>query len=48
VLERIGTPEARLLLETAFKGPADDWLSREAKEALERGAARAGALPASR
>jgi RNA polymerase sigma factor (sigma-70 family) len=48
VLERISTPEARLLLETAFKGPEDDWLSREAKEALERGAARAGALPASR
>jgi hypothetical protein len=36
VLERIGTPAARTLLETLAKGPADDVLAREAKAAIGR------------
>jgi hypothetical protein len=36
VLERIATPEARRVLETAAEGPADDWLAQEAKASLGR------------
>jgi WD40 repeat protein len=45
VLEHIGTPEARQVLETAAKGPADDRLAKEAKSALERLAKRPAAKP---
>jgi RNA polymerase sigma factor (sigma-70 family) len=36
VLERIGTPEARLLLEKLAQGAPQAWLTHEAKAALER------------
>jgi hypothetical protein len=36
VLERIATPEARRVLETAAQGPADDWLTQEANASLGR------------
>jgi WD40 repeat protein len=36
LLERIGTPEARAVLQTAAKGPPEDRLTKEAKAALER------------
>jgi hypothetical protein len=36
LLERIGTPEARLVLETLGKGDPDARLTREAKAALQR------------
>jgi WD40 repeat protein len=45
VLELIGTPEAREVLETAAKGPAVDRLTKEAKAALERLAKRPKLVP---
>ena len=36
VAEAMGTPEARSLLEELAKGPAEAWLTREAKAALAR------------
>lgn len=36
IVERIGTPEARRLLEMVAKGPSGVWQTREAKTALER------------
>ena len=36
VLEAMGTPEARTLLDELAKGAADAWLTRDAKTALER------------
>src|SRR5262249_50694600 len=36
VLELLGTPEARRVLEEAARGPAGAWLTEEAKEALRR------------
>jgi RNA polymerase sigma factor (sigma-70 family) len=42
VLERIGTPEARQLLETVAEGAPEDWLAREAKTSLECLARRPG------
>ncbi len=40
VLEHIGTPEARRILETLSQGTADMWPAQEAKTTLERLAAR--------
>ena len=42
VLERIGTPEAKLLLENLATGAAEAPLTREAKASLERLARRPG------
>jgi WD40 repeat protein len=42
VLERIGTPEARELLETLSKGPSGTWPTHQAKQALARLALRPG------
>jgi dipeptidyl aminopeptidase/acylaminoacyl peptidase len=36
VLEQIGTKEARVLLESLGRGSPESWLTREAKEALQR------------
>jgi RNA polymerase sigma factor (sigma-70 family) len=45
VLERIGTPEARQLLETMARGAPEDWLTQEAKASLERLVRRATTPP---
>ena len=42
MLERIGTPEARRVFEQLARGPAEDWLTQEAKAAQERLARWAG------
>ncbi len=47
VLERIGTPEARQLLERLANGALDAWLTREAKATLERLAKRSDSLHSS-
>jgi WD40 repeat protein len=44
-LERLGTPEARELLEKLAKGPEDATLSQECKAALERMARRKASAP---
>jgi hypothetical protein len=36
VLEQLGTPEAKQVLETLTKGAPEGWLTREAKQALKR------------
>jgi hypothetical protein len=41
VLERIGTPQARRLLEKLARGAAEAWLTYDAKAALERSKRRA-------
>jgi dipeptidyl aminopeptidase/acylaminoacyl peptidase len=45
VLERLGTPEAKKVLQTFADGPADAFLTREAKASLDRFAKRAAAKP---
>jgi HEAT repeat protein len=45
ILERIGTPEARLLLELLAKGPIDARLTQEAKASLERLVRQSGTKP---
>ena len=45
VLERIGTPEARTLLETLARGAAGARLSREARAAVQRLSTRGGDKP---
>jgi hypothetical protein len=48
VLEQIGTPEARQVLEVLRQGPAEARLTREAKAALTRLARRPDAEPPQR
>jgi WD40 repeat protein len=44
VLERLGTDEAKELLEEMAKGPAEAWETQDARRALDRMARRAGQL----
>jgi hypothetical protein len=42
VLEQVGSPEARQVLAALARGRPEDWLTREARGALERLAKRPG------